>query len=118
MLYQFPEMSAAQAILQAPDLDGANVRADLPTCTPSDRAQYWLDINGGSDMGGVSYHFHTLRLSPVQTEHWGDSFATDFQIEFTDSQGQIQDIRFLPALASEGPGGPHLRRRLPGRRVS
>ena len=118
VLYQFPEMSAAQATLQAPDLDGANVRADLPTCTPPDRAQYWLDINGGSDMGGATYHFHTQCLSPVATEHWGTSFAIDFQIEFFDAQGQIQDIRFLPALASEGPGGPHLRRHLPGRRVS
>ena len=117
VLYRFPGMSPAQAALQPADLGSAGVLANLPTCTPSDRAQYWLDVNGGSDMGGVSYHVRTQCLSPVATEHQGDAFAAQLQVEFLDAQGQIRDLRFAPAIAEEAPGGPHLRRRLPGRRV-
>jgi len=52
-------------------------------------------------MGGVTYHFHTQCLSSAKTANFGSGFIADFDIEFTDSQGEIQDIVFYPALASE-----------------
>ena len=41
-----------------PDL---GLTAHLPTGAPAERARYWLDINGGSDLGGLTYFFRTGR---------------------------------------------------------
>lgn len=116
-MVRFSGLGAAQAAALPLGSPTGTVRADLPTCAPAERAQYFLDINGGSDQGGVSYRVHTRCLVPIAVEHRGASFAIDFQIECPGADGQIHDIRLLPAIASEGPAGPHLRRRLPGHRA-
>lgn len=105
VLYYFSGLSATQAIAQTPALNSGNVLANLPTCNPGSTAQYWLDINGGSDMGGVTYHFHTQCLASARTVNWGSGFMSDFDIEFTDGQGEIQDIVFRPALVSQAVDG-------------
>ncbi|MCU0294277.1 MAG: hypothetical protein MUF10_20210, partial [Thermoanaerobaculaceae bacterium] len=101
--FQFAGMTAAQAAAQTPDLNGPNVKGSLPTCTPAERARYFMDINGGSDMGGVTYHFKTTCFTPstVRTTSLGSSFMSSFSIAFTDTSGQIQEMVFTPALASE-----------------
>ena len=101
--FHFAGMTAAQAAAQTPDLGGPNVRGSLPTCTPAERARYFMDINGGSDMGGVTYHFTTTCFTPatVRTSSLGSSFITSFSIAFTDGSGQIREMVFKPALASE-----------------
>lgn len=100
---QFAGMTAVQAAAQTPDLDGSSVRGSLPTCTPAQRARYFMDIGGGSDMGGVTYHFKTTCFAPstVRTASLGSSFITSFSIMFYDGSSQLQEIRFTPALASE-----------------
>jgi hypothetical protein len=100
VLFCFSGLGATQAIVQNPDINSSNVWANLPTCTPASNAQYWFDINGGSDMGGVSYHFHTQCLTSAQTANFGSGFISNFAIQFTDAEGTIQDIVFSPALAS------------------
>lgn len=100
---EFAGMSAVQAATQTPDINASNVRGSLPTCTPADRARYFMDINGGSDMGGVTYHFKTACFAPsiVHTAGLGSSFISSFSIMYMDGSNQLQEIRFTPALASE-----------------
>jgi hypothetical protein len=51
----------AQAITQTNTTK--NKRGDLPT----PNSFYFIDINGGSEMGGVSYHFHTNTTTLTQS---------------------------------------------------
>ncbi len=64
---------------------------------------FWLDIGGGSDMGGLTYHFHTSDLAPsaVAVENLGSSFVRDFSLQFADDQGDLIELHFLPEIVSE-----------------
>jgi hypothetical protein len=94
-----------QALLITDEVQGAF--ASMPTSAPEARARYWLDIDGGSDMGGYSYTFRTQALA-CQTQNLGSSFPVDFQLQYLDpSINLVQEIRFLPRLLSE----EYLRRR-------
>jgi hypothetical protein len=101
--FQLAGMSATQAAAQTPDLGASNVSGSLPTCAPAERARYFMDINGGSDMGGVTYHFKTacFTASNVHTTSLGSSFITSFSIMFWNASSRVEELRFTPALASE-----------------
>lgn len=101
--FHFAGMTATQAAAQTPDINASNVKGSLPTCAPAERARYFMDINGGSDMGGVTYHFKTACFAPstVRTASLGSSFITSFSVMYYDANQQLQEIRFTPALASE-----------------
>jgi hypothetical protein len=101
--YFFENLTAAQAVNQRPDINSAHVKGNLPTCSPSLNARYWMDINGGSDMGGLTYHFTTQCLDPatVKTAGFSPSFISTFSLMYMDSNNQLQKIVFTPALASE-----------------
>ena len=101
--FEFSGMTAAQAAAQSPLLGGSAVRGNLPTCGDPVRSLYWMDKNGGSDMGGFTYRFKTSCLDPasVRTGAFGGSFVTTFSLMYMDAGNQLQELRFLPALASE-----------------
>ncbi len=65
-------------------VDESEIWGDMPTGEPAQRAQYWLDVDGGSDMGGRSFHLITAGppLTGVATAHLGSSLITSFDIQF------------------------------------
>ncbi|HQT93464.1 MAG TPA: hypothetical protein PK435_02430 [Thermoanaerobaculaceae bacterium] len=102
--FHFVGMTPAQAAAQTPDLGGSTVRGSLPTCgEPTERARYWMDMNGGSDMGGFTYLLKTSCFDPasVRTVALGTSFVTVFSAMYMDGNNQLQELRFAPALVSE-----------------
>lgn len=106
--FHFAGMTPAQAAAQTPDLGGSAVRGNLPTCgEPAERARYWMDINGGSDMGGFTYLLRTSCFDPalVRTVALGTSFVTGFSEMYTGSDNQLQELRFSPVLVSESVDG-------------
>jgi hypothetical protein len=63
---------------------------------------YFVDYDGGADMGGLSYIFHTDTLTgSPKTGNLGSSYPIDFGLRFMDSKHNIDEFRFLPKLVSE-----------------
>jgi len=85
--YRYDDTTAQKAVQIASDTQGRF--GYLPTYAPGTRVQYWLDFNGGSDKGGVSYYFRTSQLAPVQAKNLGSSFPTEFRIKFMDGNHQL-----------------------------
>jgi hypothetical protein len=107
--YTYP-MTPAEAVNQTGATDYQT--GDLPgalTMLGTRAADYFLDIANGSDMGpaavGKSYEFHTSTLDPATTgtANLGSAFPIDFNLKWMDSSGNLQMLRFLPALVSETP---------------
>jgi hypothetical protein len=64
---------------------------------PSPDADYWFDQNGGSDMGGLTWQFHTATLPVADPAlSLGSSFAVYFSYKYMDASNQLQELRFLP----------------------
>jgi hypothetical protein len=97
--YKYDNTTAQQAVQITSDTQGRF--GFLSSDTPVTRAQYWLDINGGSDMGGVTYYFRTSQLAPVLTMNLGSSFPTEFRIKFMDGNNQLEEFIVLPRVVSE-----------------
>jgi hypothetical protein len=78
---------------------------------PSTDGFYFMDINGGGDLGGISYIFHTGAMTGTpNTSTLGASFPVDFWLRFTDmnDNGRLIEFQFLPLLVKETyiPDGP------------
>ena len=74
--------------------------ANLPTGTPPERARYWLDRNGGSDMGGISYFLRTGAL-PSQAAPASPVFPLEFRFKYYGSDKNFNEVRILPRIVSE-----------------
>ena len=65
-------------------------------------ADYFLDVNNGSDMGGKSFEMH---CAPVNPKTWtlggNNSFVTGFELKYMDSSGNLQKITVSPTLVNE-----------------
>ncbi len=62
---------------------------------------YYLDVNGGSDMGGTSYELECLPL-PSRVDSLSRSHVTAFLTKWMNpSTAQLQQIRLSPGLVSE-----------------
>lgn len=96
--YSYDNTTARQAAQITGDTQG--LVGYMPTYTPSTRAQYWLDLNGGSDMVGVSYYFRTGQIAPVGTKNLGSSFPTEFRIKFMHAD-ELFEFIVLPRITSE-----------------
>lgn len=69
----------------------------------ADRARYWLDADGGSDMGGLTYYFHAADLSTL-TSALGSSFPDEFRIKYMQTEtSTLDEFRLLPEVYSESP---------------
>jgi uncharacterized protein (TIGR03437 family) len=79
---------------------------DFPTVGGS----YFFDIDGGSDMGGRSFQFHTSSLAVADSAlSLGSSFATDFSVKYMDASNNLQELKFLPyAEGTFTPNNPNL----------
>ena len=99
MLFVYNGMTPEQASEETDDTAGA--AANLPTVSPAERAQYWMDVNGGSDMSGYSYHFKTGAINAL-TENLGSSFPTFFDMQYyEEADNEVKEIRFLPRILTE-----------------
>jgi hypothetical protein len=95
---------------ETPDLAAARSPNDptgragtLTTCEQQtiDRSRYWLDINGGSDMGGLTYYFHTASL-PSRVMNLGTCFPDEFRVKYmTPDTNQLEEFRLRPVVYSE-----------------
>ncbi len=74
----------------------------LTTCDPQavDRSRYWFDSNGGSDMGGLTYFFHTSSL-PNHTSVLGACFPDEFRVKYMDATNLLKEFRLRPVVYSE-----------------
>jgi parallel beta-helix repeat protein len=75
----------------------------LTSCDPlkADRSRYWVDLNGGSDMGGLTYYFHTSNL-PNRTSTLGNCYPDEFRLKYmTSGTNQLEEFRVRPVVYSE-----------------
>ena len=89
-------MNMAQAL-------GQNSPTQYLTGTlPTTDGYYFMDSNGGSDMGGISYNFHTGTLTGnPNIAGLSPSYPIDFMVKFMDGRNQLEEFKFLPKLISE-----------------
>jgi len=97
-------MSLDQAVLQTSTT--ANKMGGFPTVG----GNYFFDINGGSDMGGRSFQFHTALLVAADPAlSLGSAFATDFSVKYMGTDNSLQELKFLPyAEGTFTPNNPNL----------
>lgn len=96
--YNFP-MDAVSALSKT-DISSYRVGSLSGVANQSNMGDFHLDINGGSDMGGVSYELHTTPLSTKFAER-SASYTTSFELKFTDSHGNLSKIVVRPTLLNE-----------------
>jgi parallel beta-helix repeat protein len=76
----------------------------LTTCDQQliDRSRYWVDMNGGSDMGGLTYFFHTTSL-PNLYSTLGTCYPDEFRIKYMQGAPQysLEEFRLRPVVYSE-----------------
>ena len=78
-------------------LSSSNKTGDLP----SNNANYYMDIRGGSDMGGITYKMTTSTVN-AKTNNLGSTFATGFSIQYLDtSTNKVKEINFTPSILNE-----------------
>ncbi len=97
--YSEPIAAAAQHGLS----DSTGRVGTLTTCDPqaADRSGYWLDVNGGSDMGGLTYFFHTTR-HPNSIVTLGSCFPDEFRVKYLQSSANaLEEFRLRPEVVSE-----------------
>ncbi len=101
--YKYVGMTATQAVNETDEVAGRVGKLATYSVENPGKNNYWMDINGGSDMGGVTYLLivNTLNAATVPTKNLSAPFVSEFHIEYTDSDGDIQEIVFSPALLSE-----------------
>lgn len=74
--------------------------ANLPSGAPPERARYWLDLDGGSDMGGISYFLRTGALQS-QAAPASPVFPLEFRFKYLGSDNSFNEVRILPRIVSE-----------------
>lgn len=63
-------------------------------------ADYYMDVNGGADMGGRSYVFHTGAFEAVGTDDESDVYSTGFTLRYHGGS-EIMNLNFTPLLTDE-----------------
>ncbi len=77
------------------DIGGANRTFYMPNAS----SQYWLDVNGGSDMGGMTFKLVTgaLDLAALGKGN-GTTAVQSFEIMYTNSTGSLNRIVIHPQV--------------------
>lgn len=93
---------ASQALGEACGSTGSRT-GDLPGAVATQSSHYgdyYLDIGGGSDMGGKSFELHTGPLDS-RLRKLSESYVTSFEMKFMDGNGNLQRIMVSPCLLRE-----------------
>ena len=68
------------------------------------RNRYFIDTNGGNEMGGMSYILETQRLPPPNTIEFSElcrTYISEFAVHFKNDYGQLESFKIVPLLLSE-----------------
>lgn len=86
-------------------LSDASVMGQFVTLNLSDKYNmYYLDTNGGDEMGGMSYIMASKFLPPpktVQAYAQAQTYMEDFRTHFKNDEGQLQSFVVYPVLLRE-----------------
>ena len=93
-------MDIDQAITQNDPI--AHKMGDLPTAS----SQYWLDLEGGSEMGGKTFKLITTALLDSEINGLGTSFISEFAIQYVDENSVLRQLLFCPHVYSISPAQP------------
>ncbi len=64
---------------------------------PTANANYFFDVDGGSDMGGWTYQFRAAALAVADPGlSLGSTLAVEFSYKGSDGSGNLRELRFLP----------------------
>jgi len=79
----------------------ATRRGDLPSVDE----RYFLDIDGGSEMGGTSFVARTHGFGPAGSgvAGTGSSFISEFSVQYSDGSNDLQEIKLFPGVIAETP---------------
>ncbi len=78
-------------------VNSSNKTGDLP----SNNANYYMDVKGGSEMGGITYKMTTSTVN-AKTNNLGSTFATGFSIQYLDkSTNTVKELKFTPSILDE-----------------
>lgn len=90
----------AVSALSKTDLSSYRVGYLSGSASQNNMGDFFLDIDAGSDMTGISYELHTRSLSTKFVEA-SVSYITSFELKFTDSQGNLAKIVVKSTLLNE-----------------
>lgn len=85
--YSYP-MSLEQALLRTDPVEYR--KGFLPTLN----SKYWLDIDGGSEMGGKTFKLITGGFSNRELDRLSTSFITQMAVQYTDAVGVLRELLF------------------------
>jgi uncharacterized repeat protein (TIGR02543 family) len=63
-------------------------------------SQFWLDIDGGSEMGGKTFKLITGSLSNTELNGLATSFISQFAVQYTDENAILRQLLFCPHVYS------------------
>jgi hypothetical protein len=76
------------------------VPSDTTFYMPNGSSVYWLDINGGSDMGGVTFKLFTESSDLSSLDMGTETVISSFEVQYTNSTGSINAIAIRPHIIS------------------
>jgi len=84
------------------DSDPTGRAGSLTTCDlqATDRSRYWVDQEGGSDMGGITYFFHASS-QPNRFSGLGMCFPDEFRVKTMNAAHVLEEFRLRPVVFSE-----------------
>jgi hypothetical protein len=93
-----PDLASEHAMTDPTGYAGIATTCDVQAV---DHSGYWIDMDGGSDMGGLTYYFHTSSL-PNRASTLGECYPDEFRVKYLISaMGTPEEFRLRPAVYSE-----------------
>lgn len=81
----------------------------VTTDTTNHKNRYFLDINGGHEMGGMSYIIETTYLPQPKTDEaykMAATYINRFSVHFKNGEGRLESFKVSPLLISESYSPP------------
>ena len=69
-------------------------------------SEFWLDVGGGSEMGGKTFKLITDSLSNGELDGLNTSFISRFAVQYTDGNDVLRQLLFCPHVYSISPSAP------------
>jgi parallel beta-helix repeat protein len=93
-----PDLAAQRPMTDPTGRAGIATTCDVQAV---DHSGYWMDKNGGSDTGGLTYYFHTSSL-PNRASTLGECYPDEFRVKYMASDtNTLEEFRLRPAVYSE-----------------
>jgi parallel beta-helix repeat protein len=92
-----PDLASQRSINDLTARAGSLTTCDLQA---TDRSRYWVDWDGGSDMGSLTYFFHTSS-QPNRFNGLGICFPDEFRVKYMNATNALDEFRLRPVVYSE-----------------